>query len=127
MRAAVTQCTINGKREPYLERMDLSAKEVRQYKRLSKTDLTVYLPRIKRYVRVIRIYSAKRQQVIFLMTDIPATILSAVKVAALYKTGRQIEIFFKALKSDVNLRGIKTRFINIILALLPCQHHLCAA
>ena len=118
MRATVTQCMINGKRESCLEQMDLSAKEVRQYKRLSKADLTIYLPSIKRHVRVIRIYSAKQQKVTFLMTDIPATILSADKVAALYKTRWQIEIFFKALKSGVNLRGIKTRFINIILALL---------
>lgn len=117
MSGTITQCTINGKREPCLENKELNSKEVRQYKPLSKADFTVYLPQIKRYCRVIRIYSAKRQQVTFLMTNIPTPKLTADKVAALYKTRWQIEILFKALKSGVNLRGIKTRFINIVHAM----------
>ena len=52
------------------------------------------------------------------MTNINRKIMDGRKIAAVYRCRWQIEQFFKLLKSGCNLRGVRTKFVSIILVYL---------
>ena len=117
MDGEIIDCHLNGVKEQSFIGLRLKDRLVGSYMKMDDMTLTVRLNN-GLTVRVLRVWSRSKSDISFLITNIKNTTFTARELAAIQKIRWQVELFFKALKSGVNLRGIKTKIVDIIYSLI---------
>ncbi|SPT71110.1 Transposase DDE domain [Anaerobiospirillum thomasii] len=117
MDGEIIDCHLNGVKEQSFIGLRLKDRLVGSYMKMDDMTLTVRLNN-GLTVRVLRVWSRSKSDISFLITNIKNTTFTARELAAIQKIRWQVELFFKALKGGVNLRGIKTKIVDIIYSLI---------
>ena len=117
MTGNIIDCMLDGEKYHDFIGKNLNEPIVRNYALNKTLDMKVKLSN-GFIVRVLRVYSKAKGQISFLISNIMHNTFTAKDLSLIQKIRWSIEIFFKCLKSGVNLRGIKTKYVSLVYTLL---------
>lgn len=117
MTGSIIDCMLDGEKYHDFIGKNLNEPIVRNYALNKTLDMKVKLSN-GFIVRVLRVYSKAKGQISFLISNIMHNTFTAKDLSLIQKIRWRIEIFFKCLKSGVNLRGIKTKYVSLVYTLL---------
>lgn len=120
MSGTVTACFLNGKPVREFIGMNLQEPLLRAFRPHDILDMNLTLNNGFN-VRLLRVWSKNKGTVSYLVTNISRQCLPAKYAATIQKLRWSVEILFKTLKSGVNLRGVKTRYLTIVYTIIQAS------